>query len=266
MEITDAYAHCGLRKYKPVEELNRVMDRYGVKRTVLVQHMGEFDNSYIEGLVRENPERFAGVFLVDLAGASPLDDVRRWTERGLFGGIRLPVESLASHAALWQWSAQLGLHFILYGAFNRENLARLASFAGDHPRNAIVLAHLGSPNLKEAPGYASFQPVLELAARPNILVQVSGMHSRSRPPYEDLVPVVRLLYRAMGPSRLLYGSNYPVMGDDEVYGREIELLREARLGIPREAVAAVMNDNAVRVWFGRGRPRAGLPLWCAARG
>ncbi len=265
MEITDAYAHCGLLKYKPVEDLNRVMDRFGVRRAVLVQHVGEFDNGYIEGLVAKIPGRFAGVFLVDLNGAEPAGEVRRWAEGGRFRGIRLPVESLATHAAVWQWAAQLGLNFILYGAFNRANAARLAGFAGDHPHSAIVLAHLGFPDPKEAPGFASLKPVLELAASRNVLVQVSGMHSRGRPPYDELVPVVKSLYSAFGPERLLYGSNFPNMGEEAVYGLEIDLIRSGKLGIPAEAAPAVMNHNAVRVWFGRQGLRAGSLLWSAVR-
>jgi hypothetical protein len=46
VEITDAYAHCGLRKYKPVEALRAIIKENGVSRTVLVAHRGEYDHSY----------------------------------------------------------------------------------------------------------------------------------------------------------------------------------------------------------------------------
>jgi predicted TIM-barrel fold metal-dependent hydrolase len=265
MEITDAYAHCGIRRFRPLEQLNPVMDRFGVKRAVLAQHMREFDNSYIEVIVAHNPGRFAGVFLVDLEGPSAVDDARKWTERGRFRGIRLPVESLATHGELWRWCAQLGLNFVLYGTFSEENVRRLGRFAADHPGNAIQVAHLGFPVMEEAPGFNGLRPFLALAERRNVLVQVSGFHQLSKPPYEDLVPVVQLLYRTFGRERLVYGSNYPVMERDEVYGLEIELLSTGKLGIPREAVPAVMHENAYRTWFDRSRIRAGSLLWSLSR-
>lgn len=257
MEITDAYGHCGIRKYKPYEDVDRITRRHGVKRAVLVQHMGEFDNSYIEGIVAKEPGRFAGVFLVDLNGAAPVDEARRWTERGRFRGIRLPVESLATHGELWRWCAQLGLNFVLYGGFNDQNVRILAQFAAQNRHNTIQVAHLAFP---------SWRPALKLGDQPNVVVQVSGMHQLGKAPYEELVPVVKEFYGAFGRERLVYGSNFPVMAEDAVYALEIELLSKGRLGVPEDAAPAVMNGNARRVWFDRSRIRAGSLLWSAMCG
>ena len=73
MNITDGYSHCGLSKWRPLEDVDRVMDRFHVERAVLAQHLGEFDNTYIEMVVRARPERFAGVFLVDTDSADARD-------------------------------------------------------------------------------------------------------------------------------------------------------------------------------------------------
>ncbi|HUE16056.1 MAG TPA: hypothetical protein VMR25_17935, partial [Planctomycetaceae bacterium] len=61
MEIVDAYAHCGLSKYEPIEKVREVMAAAGVSRAVLVQHLGEFDNSYIGPVVQSDPQHLAGV-------------------------------------------------------------------------------------------------------------------------------------------------------------------------------------------------------------
>ena len=55
MEIVDAYTHCGLRKYHPIEKIRHVMNLADVARAVLVQHLGEFDNSYIGNMVKNDP-------------------------------------------------------------------------------------------------------------------------------------------------------------------------------------------------------------------
>ncbi len=51
MDIIDAYAHCGIRKYKPYEELDAAMKAGGVSKCVICQHRGEYDHSYIESIV-----------------------------------------------------------------------------------------------------------------------------------------------------------------------------------------------------------------------
>lgn len=250
MEITDAYGHCGLRKYRPIADVRAVMARHGVARAVLVQHLGEFDNSYIEDSAAAEPDKFAGVFLVDLASARAIDDVTRWTKRGVFRGIRLPVESLATHRALWQWSAHLRLNFVVYGAV-AAHARVLGEFARANSSSAIQIAHLAFPDARESPGFASARPVLALAGEPNVRIQISGMHSSAKPPYEVLVPWIRALRNEFGAARLLYGSNFPVMGEESVYAAEIDLIRRGSLGIPEDEAAAVLDANARRVWFAR---------------
>ena len=68
MEIIDAYVHSGMHKFQPIEAVADVMESAGVSRVVIVQHLGEFDNSYIGDIVEAHPEKYAGVCLVDHTG------------------------------------------------------------------------------------------------------------------------------------------------------------------------------------------------------
>jgi len=40
MRIVDAFTHCGVSKYNPIEDARRTVQSAGVQRAVLVQHMG----------------------------------------------------------------------------------------------------------------------------------------------------------------------------------------------------------------------------------
>ena len=245
MPITDAYAHCGLRKYKPVAELDAVMDRHGVARTVLAEHIGEFDNSYIESVVKQRPQRFAGVFMVDETSPRATDDITRWAKTGAFRGIRFASATVLTHRKLWDWSAQLGLHLVVSAPFPADVTAGVNAFAQDHPRTMLQLTHLAGAGFEK---------------RLNIIVQVSGMHKDDKAPYAATIPRIRALYDTLGPARLVYGSNFPVMLEEAVYAAEIELLRSGKLGVPEKDVEAVMNGNAVRLWFGKSTVRAGSLL------
>ncbi len=265
-EITDAYAHCGMRRYKPLAELKRVADRYGVARTVLVEHMGEFDNSYIGAIVHEQPDRFSGVFLVEMDAPDASATIANWASTGNFRGIRMLAPSILSHLALWEYAAELGLHFVVSGPFPAEQAVAIGRFAETHPKNMLQLTHLGSPDVADSPGFASLAPLLGLSSAKNVHVQVSGMHQLSKAPYADLVPAISRVYEAFGRERVLYGSNFPVMVEDSVYGLEIALLQAGKLGIPTDAIPAVMDGNARRLWFNRKSLRAGSLVWRCAFG
>ena len=250
LEIIDGYCHCGVSKYRPEQDVRDVMARFNVTKAVLVQHLGEYDNSYIQQVVRGAPECFAGVLLVNMDDphvAKQLDD---WVADRMFRGIRLLASSLRTHPVVWKRAARLGLVLVVY---DEPCLARyaedLALFAKVHPETHLVISHLGMPDVREAPGYSGQGKILSLAEQPNVFVQISGMHMFSQVPYPDLVPLVEQLVATFGPERLVYGSNYPVMKNEAVYQAERDLLCAGDLGIPRAAVEQVMCGTARRLWF-----------------
>jgi L-fuconolactonase len=264
--ITDAYGHCGLSKFRPIEEVKRITDRYGVPRANLVQHMGEYDNSYIGGIVHAEPERFSGVFLVDFDAADAPDKIAHWASTGNFRGMRAVANSVLTHEALWQHAAELGLHLVISGPFPAEIASAITRFAKKNPGNALQLTHLGLPPREAGELLPLLQPVFAMSDAENIHVQVSGMHQRAEPPYKELIPAVERMWEAFGEKRLLYGSNFPVMETDQVYELEQHLIQSGRLGIPESAAPAVMDANARRLWFNRTSLRAGSLVWRCAFG
>ncbi|MDX2151549.1 MAG: amidohydrolase family protein [Bryobacteraceae bacterium] len=243
--LIDAYAHCGLRKYRPYDDVDRILREQRVERAVLVQHLGEFDNSYIEGIVAREPHRFAGVFVVDLSAPRVIDDITHWHDTRRFRAIRVPASSLLTHRGPWYWAAQLGLQFIVYDS-PWKYAGALRHFANQQANNTIVLAHLGLPDFADT---YSQRITLELSAHPNICVQISGMHQFDDPPYRKLSAFIACLYEAYGADRLLYGSNFPVMKEESVYALEWDLARRGKLGVPASAAESFLYANALRVYF-----------------
>lgn len=233
--MIDAYAHCGIRKYKPYEELDAAMRAGGISKCVICEHRGEFDHSYIESIVVREPERFRGVFLVDLNKPNAIDDVTHWATRKpkAFHGIRLQAESLGTHRKLWLWAAELGLNFVVDGDLD-AGVPLLDQFAREMPKARIQLTHL-----------AQQKDVSRLAARPNVHVQISGMHQFDKPPYPKMRALVNELRNEFGEERLLYASNFPVMVERSVYLQEIEWVQNVVKSAQR-----VMHDNAARLWSG----------------
>src|SRR5271170_7932388 len=114
MEIIDAYAHCGLSKYEPIEKVREAMAAGEVSRAVLVQHLGEFDNSYIGSVVASDPEHFAGVLLVDHRRNNVAETLEQWVASGHFQGLRLTAEALLAKPELFELAGDLRLVIVLY--------------------------------------------------------------------------------------------------------------------------------------------------------
>ena len=248
--VVDGYCHCGLSKYRPVEDVVSTMERHGVSRAVLVQHIGEYDNSYIEGVVRSDPDRFAGVLLVDTDDPAADNALTTWADTGVFRGLRIFAHTITSCPKVWERAAELRLNLVVYDDPTLAPYADLlADFAAGHPRARLVISHLGMPDMAEAPRFESSRRILSLADHPNVCLQLSGMHMFAKEPYSDLVPFIERLVAAFGPERLFYGSNFPVMGEEAVYASELKQLRAGMLGVDAAVVEQVMGGTAMELWF-----------------
>ena len=248
-EVIDGYSHCGVSKYRPIEDVKRIMVRYGVGRAVLVQHLGEFDNSYMEQIVSREPDRFAGVLVVDTEDADADRHLRYWTRNRSFRGIRLLAHTLRTNRPIWDQAAEAGLNIVVYDEPTLAHFANLLQdFAVSHESTPVVLSHLGVVDPDEAPRFTSQLRIADLCELSNVYIQVSGMHMFGEAPYERLVPLIEHFFEKFGVERLYYGSNYSVV-DEELYGAEIELLRVGKLGIAPEAVETVLRATAMKLWF-----------------
>ena len=104
---------------------------------------------------------------------------------------------------LWRAAADLGLaaqvHMLPHHAVGLGPLAR--EFRGV----PIVIDHLARVGMGSA---ADYEAVLALANHSNVYMKYSGVKYSSRmdSPYSDAKPVVRRMYDAFGPERMLWGG------------------------------------------------------------
>ena len=110
--IIDAYTHCGVEKFQPLPDVQAMMRDVGISRAVLAQHLGQFDNSYIESCVLSSPETLAGVAMIDAAGSNARSALDKVLESGAFRGLRITAEMLVSAPAIASAALEQGLHRI----------------------------------------------------------------------------------------------------------------------------------------------------------
>jgi L-fuconolactonase len=144
--------------------------------------------------------------------------------------------------------AAAGLPFDLM--IRPAHFAAARQAARDHPGLQFVLDHLGKPPIATGelePWAAAFR---SLAAEPNVACKLSGLHTIASPDwtYRDLAPYIDVALEAFGPSRLLFGSDWPVSSQAASYSRVCDVARAACSALSPGEQAAVLAANARAIY------------------
>ena len=244
----DGYSHCGLSKYRPVEDVLAIMHGAGVGRAVLCQHLGEYDNQYLLEVVERYPTTFAAACLVDPTSSQASDDLTMWHSKGGFRGVRLLADWIDDHQAVWTQAVKLGLTLVVYAS--RGAAAAVPSiirFATTHPDARIVVTHMGNPQLQD--GRLVETELLRLAPLPGVFVQLSGLSQFCEYPYLELHQFIRETVRAFGESRIYWGSNFPVCGNESAYVRDLLQVRSETWALTSDQMECITSRTAQRLWF-----------------
>jgi L-fuconolactonase len=247
----DSYAHCGVSKYLPVEAVLTVMEKARVDRAVLVQHLGEFDNRYIERAVTDHPDRFVAVGLVDHRRDDWALVLDRLLESGAFRGIRVPEAALAENPAFCQGVLARSLVPMLDLPAGVGRAPAVSRLSRQHPDVPMVISHMGYPRVA-GNRLLSGDEIVALAGLPSIAVLISGQSMFCRYPYTPLADLRDAVIRAFGPDRVVWGSNFPEMTDEEDYVRDLALIASQPSLSTAGGIDKVMGGTAHRMFFDGG--------------
>jgi predicted TIM-barrel fold metal-dependent hydrolase len=144
--------------------------------------------------------------------------------------------------------ADYGLSFELQVfAPQMEGAARLAH---DFPRTTFILQHCGMPEDLSETGMAAWRAGMKrLAAEPNIVNKLSGLGTfihRNDP--DHIARIVQESVALFGPSRCLYGSNFPIEKIWTAYPPLIDAFRAALAPYPAADQEAMLSGTATRVY------------------
>jgi len=94
-----------------------------------------------------------------------------------------------------------------------RHLRALLTFAARHPDLVVVVDHAAKPPIARGELQPWRDDLARLAAMPQVHCKVSGLLTEAgeRTRIEHLLPYVQALWASFGPSRLLWGSDWPVL-------------------------------------------------------
>ena len=242
----------------PLEELLSLMTQAGVDRAVVVQpSVYGWDNSYLADCLSREPQRLAGVCLVDPLGKNPARRLAYWVRECGFRGLRLnPIGDRGGHwlndssqDVLWRQAARLDVPICVQ--LLPCQLDRLEDMVVRFPEVTVVIDHLAKPPAGEDPESPDARRFARLARYPNVIVKVAALAYLSREgyPFDDILPLVKLALEAYGPRRVIWGSDFPGILKYCTYQEALNPVLNALVGYSSAERAWVLGETAARLWF-----------------
>ncbi|MEO1998737.1 MAG: amidohydrolase family protein, partial [Planctomycetaceae bacterium] len=230
----------------------------GVNRVVLIQmSFYGYDNSYMLDSIRAFPGMFSGVAVIDQDGPRPDLEMRKLKSQGVRGFRIYPKNLPADH-----WLGSRSMHR-MFTAGAEEKLAMcclidpveipaLDRMCRDFPDTPVVIDHLARIGVSGEIDPREVKLLCGMARHPQVYVKVSAFYAlgAKRPPYHDLSPLIRQVYDAFGPERLMWATDCPFQVDPgHTYKGSIDLITSG-LGFLSEGDRDwILRRTAERVFF-----------------
>ncbi|ALL70927.1 amidohydrolase (plasmid) [Paraburkholderia caribensis MBA4] len=235
------------------EGLLAAMDEAGIGRAVVVQASTVYgnDNSYVVEAVRSHPDRFAGVFSIDVLAADAVTQMQRWLDAGLSGlrlfttGSTMPGQAgwLDDERSfpVWDYAQKHDVSICLQ--MTAQGIPALLNMLSRFPDIRVLLDHLARPELAGGPPYEAAAPLFSLASHQGVYLKLTNrtIAEASRGASTPAAFFPRVL-EAFGAQRIAWGSNFPA-----AEGTLPQLLADARDSLstlPAAARNAIFGDTA----------------------
>jgi L-fuconolactonase len=245
------------RPYGP-EDLRPLMNAAGVDGSILVQAAPTAaETDYMLEIARRTPWVLGVVGWIDLEAPDAAAQVQARAAESLFLGVRPMLQDIPQ--ADWILRRELEPALVAIAAERLVFDALILShqtgvvdeLARRHSSLSIVLDHGAKPKLGDRAAMAAWHDAMtKLARRPNVACKLSGLFTELPPDGDPALvrEVAHILLDLFGPSRLLWGSDWPVLTLAADYRRWHAEAQAAIAARGPDAVAAVMGDNATRLY------------------
>lgn len=240
------------------EKLLHEMDEAGIDKTVFMS-VGEAEVELVRKAVKAHPDRFLAFMNVDprKPGAVSLlgKSVKEWGMKGL--KLHPPEHQFYPNDSgvypLYQKALELGIPVAIHtGAETPPRRSKYArpeyvdDVAVDFPDLTIIMAHAGLLWWWEAISVAAFKP--------NVYLDLAGWQPRLRRRPLEFYSALRTILNLVGHSRILFGSDWPVLKLNVSQADWVKAFKEpppsikvAGIEFTLEEMAAILGGNAARL-------------------
>ncbi|HEX3778856.1 MAG TPA: amidohydrolase family protein [Pseudonocardiaceae bacterium] len=251
-----------IRRRYDVARLRAHAKQSGVDGTVLVQTVPTVEETEeFLALADDNRDLIRGVVgwvdLTDPAVGATLAGLRAGKGGDALVGVRHQAQDEADPDWLARPEVLAGLRAVAEAGLTYDllvlphQLRSAVTAATEVPEGRYVLDHAGKPPIASGDREPWAGLLRELAALPNVACKLSGLVTEAdwtQWTVEDIRPYAAEVLAAFGPSRVLFGSDWPVCELASTYPAVTGLARELCAERSEADRAAVFGGNALD-WY-----------------
>jgi len=240
------------------EELIKAMDEAGVDKAAIVHSSTTYgyDNSYVADAIAAHPERFDGVFSVDILAEDAPQKIDYWARDRKLGGLRIfttgstmrgqaPILNDARIHPGWRAAGEAGLP--ICAQITAAAIPDLEKLLQQYPDFPVIIDHMLKPDISEGPPYDKARPMLSLARYPNVYLKMTDRNTvMAKEGKATPQSWFGLVVKEFGANRIAWGSNWP--SSDGTLAEIAQDLRDSIAFLPAEDQHWIMASTAMKLY------------------
>ena len=250
-----------IRRNFSMADLREAIFGSAIDKTVLVQTITDFDETPELLAIADNDELVAGVVgwlqidapdaiehlhqYLDLPGANYLKGIRDIAQDHLDPNYLARDASIRNVRKL----GELGITFDLLTKVPEFPAA--IKLVRSCPDVQFVMDHISKPNISKAEMQPWRNLISELASLPNVVCKISGLVTEANWnnwEVKDFQPYVDHLIEIFSPSRLMFGSDWPVATLAASYSEVVELAESLTVGLSPSENESFWSKTAIHAY------------------
>ena len=242
------------------EELMKLAEPVGVNRVVLIQmSFYGFDNSYMLDSIGKCPDRFVGVAVIDQDDRRPDLAMKELKKKGVRGFRIYPKNQkhetwLDSESMHKMWTTGAAENLNMCCLINPIDLPALDRACRDFPDTPVVIDHICRIGVTGKIDPQEVKMLCDMARHKNVTVKISAFYAlgQKKSPYHDLGPLIKRVYDAFGPKRLMWATDCPFQAvGGHTYKDSIDLIKHGLDFLTDDDKQWLLRKTAERVFYER---------------
>ena len=225
-----------------------------VEQTILVQAADtEVETQFLLNIAKTTNFVAGVVGWVDMEDPCVLIQLKKLASNPYFKGIRPMLQDIDD--VNWVLNEQFSPVFdflaenkFTFDALIKEiHLPNILILAERHPALKIVINHCAKPNISQSPSDLWKQRLSRLSSCPNVFVKLSGLLTEAaegQVKVESIQPYFDHIIRAFGTSRVMWGSDWPVLNFNDDYHTWASLTQSLLNNYSHQDKCKIWAENA----------------------
>jgi L-fuconolactonase len=232
----------------------------GIAQTILVQAAPTLaETHFLLGLAQQHASIAGVVGWIDFDAPNSLQQLDSLASHPRLVGLRPMMQDLPQDDWMLQPHVQPVLHamqkqgLVFDALVKPRHLPHLLQLAQQHPGLSFVIDHGAKPAIANAELAAWQQDLRALAALPHVCVKLSGLLTEAKPGADAaaLQPYAATLLEAFGAQRVIWGSDWPVLGLAASYADWWQITQTLLQSCSPAQREAILGGNAQRIYLQR---------------